>query len=231
MTIKKLILAALLQLAATLTASAALVFDSGFDNGGNIPDGNLSPWSDTRNVSGITGQISAVSVWLNLTGGYNGDLYAYLSYNGVRVPLLNRVGAGYGDAFGYGDAGMTVTFTDMAANNIHFYQSIGGYSIAGGALWKPDGRLVNPVTSLPEDFNADGTVSLGVFNGMSADGGWTLVVADVSGGGGQSKVVSWGLDIVAVPEPVTTGVMSGLTACLTLAAALWRRRPVKKNTP
>jgi len=203
---KKLILPAVLHLAASVPALAvAYTFTSGFDNGGSVLDGNVNPWSDTRAVSGTVGQpITGVSVRLSLSGGYNGDLYGYLSYNGVLVPLLNRVGVGSGDPFGYDDAGLNVTFTDGAANNIHFYQETGGYSIAGGTAWQPDGRMINPVTSLPEAFDAAGTTGLGAFTGMGADGNWTLVLADLSAGGGQSTVVSWGLDITtdntAVPE-------------------------------
>jgi hypothetical protein len=203
---KKLILPVVLHLAGSVAALAiAYTFNSGFDNGGGILDGNVNPWSDTRALSGTAGQsITDVSVRLSLSGGYNGDLYGYLSFNGLLVPLLNRVGVGSGDPFGYDDAGLNVTFTDGAAANIHFYQAVGGYSIAGGAAWQPDGRMINPVTSLPAAFDAAGTTSLGAFSGMGADGDWTLVLADLSAGGGQSTVVSWGLDITttnsAVPE-------------------------------
>ncbi len=236
---KKLILLAVFHLAASVTASAALfnlTFNSGFDNSGNVPDGNVNPWSDTRTVSGTAGlAITDVSLRLNLSGGFNGDLYAYLSYNGVLVPLLNRLGVGSGNAFGYGDAGLNVTFTDAAAHNVHFYQSVLGYSITGGAAWQPDGRTIDPVTSLPAAFNAAGTTSLAAYGGMSADGNWTLVMADVSAGGGQSTVVSWGLDITAaivvVPEPAATGAVAGAAAAAVMAAALWDRRRVKQGAP
>lgn len=227
---KKFILITSLCLGAALTAPAALyssTYNSGFENGGNIPDGNVSPWSDTRTVSGIAEpSIATVSVWLNVSGGFNGDLYGYLSYNGMLVPLLNRAGVGTGNAFGYADAGLNVEFTDTAVNNIHLYQAVGGYSIAGGATWQPDGRTINPVTSLPSAFDAAGTVTLGAFNGMNPNGDWTLVLADVSSGGGQATVQSWGLEIQAVPEPVhiALGVFGGLFAAVQLACLLRRRK-------
>ncbi len=220
---KKLILLAVLPLVASVTASGAFSFDSDFANGGNIPDGNVNPWSDTRTVSGTPGlAITDVSVRLNLSGGYNGDLYAYLTYNGVLVPLLNRVGVGSGDPFGYGDGGLTVTFTDKAANNIHTYQSVSGYSISGGAAWQPDGRKINPLTLHLAGFDPAGTTSLAAYKGMSADGDWTLVLEDVSNGGGQSRVVSWGLDITSVPEPST--YLAGLSALGMLGLSAWRNR-------
>ncbi len=58
---------------------------------------------------------------LNISGGYNGDLYAYLSYGGALVPLLNRVGVGSGDAFGYATAGMNVTLSPAARERYAFY--------------------------------------------------------------------------------------------------------------
>ena len=223
---RNLILLTVLPLATAATTMAGLItydFNTGFVNGGNLPDGNVNPWSDTRAVSGTPGElITDISVRLTLAGGCNGDLYGYLSYNGTLVPLLNRVGLGSSDSFGYADAGLNVTFTDGAANNIHFYQSVGGYSIAGGAAWQPDGRAINPVTAAPSDFDAPGTATLlGAFSKMDPSGNWSLVLADVSAGGGQSQVLSWGLDITtaSVPEPSTLAF-----AGLALAGLLIARR-------
>jgi hypothetical protein len=230
----KLMLLTLIHLATGAVAVADVItqnYASGFDNGGLVLDGNVNPWSDTRAVSAAAGQvITDVSVRLSLSGGYNGDLYGYLSYNGVQVPLLNRVGVGTGDAFGYGDAGLSVTFNDGAADNIHFYQAVVGYSIAGGAAWQPDGRALNPVTASASAYDAAGTGNrLSAFSGMDPNGSWSLVLADVSGGGGQSVVTGWGLSIgtatsTAVPEPST--VAMGLVTLLGLAVrrfAPWRR--------
>src|ERR1035441_7065048 len=92
----------------------------------NIPDGSAVGWSGTATASGYLPSISDVSVNLNISGGYNGDLYAYLSYGGVLVPLLNRVGVtatGGGNSFGYGDAGFNVTLSSAGANDVHFYQN------------------------------------------------------------------------------------------------------------
>jgi hypothetical protein len=218
-----------LFLAASLPATAALfsyTYDSGFVNGTSIPDGNANPWSDTRTVAvGESGLlISEVRVRLNLSGGYNGDLYGYLSYNGVLVPLMNRVGVGSSDPFGYGDGGLNVTFQDGAANNIHFYQSVGGYSITGGASWQPDGRTVDPIAGVPADFDLPGTVTLGNFSAMDPNGDWTLVFADVVGGGGSPTVASWGLDIEAVPEPVNVALgVFGAGALLAWAGSAWKK--------
>ena len=216
-------------LAASLPAGAATItqdFNSGFANGGTIVDGNLVPWSDTRPITGTPGEtITSVLVKLYVSGGYNGDLYGYLSYGGQMVPLLNRVGVGSSDAFGYADAGLNVTFSDAASDNIHFYQTVGGWNIANGTPWQPDGRLVNPVTGLPVEFDAPGTRKLSVWNGADPTGDWTLVLSDVVLGGGAATVQSWGLQITTapVPEPGTWAMMV-VTAAGVGGYGLRRRR-------
>src|ERR1017187_8224909 len=82
------------------TAQGGIIYSS-FADSGNIPDGNASGSAGTATASGFLPTISDISVKLNISGGYNGDLYAYLSYGGVLLPLLNRVGVtgtGAGDA-------------------------------------------------------------------------------------------------------------------------------------
>ena len=47
---------------------------------------------------------------------------------------------------------------------------------------------------------------------MTANGTWTLFLADMDSGGGTSTLQSWGLNIsvVSVPEASMTGLLSGL---------------------
>jgi hypothetical protein len=209
-------------------------FDSGFENGGIVPDGSTSPWSDTRTLSGISGMsIEGLSLRLSLSGGCNGDLYGYLSFNGTMAILLDRLGVGTGNAFGYSDAGLNVTFTDAAANNIHFYQAVAGWDITGGAAWQPDGRTINPVTSPPEAFDAAGTATLSSFNGMNPNGNWTLVLSDLAAGGGETKVLSWGLDVTttAVPEPAGMAIAALMLLAGRLAQRIALKRASKSGLP
>ena len=68
-------------------------WNSGFLNSGVVPDGNSTGWSDTRNLSGIAqNSILDLNVTLQLSGGWNGDLYAYLTHGTGFSVLLNRVG-------------------------------------------------------------------------------------------------------------------------------------------
>lgn len=190
-----------------------------------VPDADVVGVASTINVSGSSIlEITSVQVSLNLTGGFNGDYFAYLVHTlpgggaGGFVTLLNRTGVTGSDPVGYGDAGFNVTF-DSAGADIHLYQSFtnpGGAPLTG--TWAPDGRSASPfsVTDLsPRD------TSFSSFFGGTGDGTWTLFIADVAGGD-QGQFVSWSMQIVGVPEPGTWAV----GAC-SLAAGLltgWRRK-------
>lgn len=175
-------------------------FTNAFPKAGVIPDGNLAGWFDTRTISGVVGTNTDVNVWLELSGGFNGDLYGYLVHDTGFAVLLNRVGKDGTDSFGYTDSGMNLKFDDSAANgDIHYYQLVAGYgtSLFNGSSWAPDGRGVDPASVV-------GTESrnslLDEFVGLSGNGEWTLFLADLSVGE-QSTVVRWGVEITAVPEP------------------------------
>ena len=183
-----------------------------------VPDANVNGLSMTTNLS-MSGNISAVTVGLDITGGYNGDLFAFLSGpNGGYAVLLNRVGvSNNASSFGYGNQGFNVTLSDSAANDIHYYQSA-SYSLNGSGqllgTWAPDGLNIDPKSAPTVFGSSTPSALLGSFNGTNPNGGWTLFVADLSVGG-QSELVSWSLDIVTVPEPsvLVLGIMGlGLLA-------------------
>lgn len=220
-------LVALLLLGRSAQAGLVILpFSSGFANDGYIPDGNAAGWSDGRTVTGIAElRITDVSVKLNLTGGFNGDLYAYLSHDGVLVPLLNRVGVtatAPASDFGYPHAGFNVTLSMSAAEDVHFYDRHLP-TFAGGQLtgaWRPDGRLISPL-SPPAAFDSASAIFLDAFNDHDPNGRWTLFIADVSAGGGQSRVEGWELDITTVPESSQWAWGMGL---LSVGWVWWRRR-------
>jgi subtilisin-like proprotein convertase family protein len=198
-----------------------------FDVNQTIPDGSPVGLTLTTNLSGLDGAISSLTVSLDIEGGYNGDLYAYLAGPGSGFAvLLNRVGVGGDDSFGYADSGFDVEFSDDAPENVHFYQNT-DYSLSGGQLtgtWQPDGRNIDP-ESLPNNFDlASATALLSSFNGMNANGTWTLFLTDLSGGG-QSTVVNWGLNItmLAVPEPPASAI-AFCGGIFLMAVVLYRRK-------
>ena len=200
----------LLALARSAQADFVTTYSTGFQNGGVVPDGSLTGWSDTRSVAIGPGAITDVSVTLNLSGGWNGDLYAYLVHNSGFAVLLNRVGRDNSSAAGYGTSGMTVTLNDAALVNIHSVSAPSG-------TYQPDGRNINPLSS-QATFNATApSALLNSFTGQEASGSWTLFIADVSGGD-VSTVTSWGLDIAAVPEPAS--LVEGSIAMLFLGGVI-----------
>ncbi len=202
-------------LAATLvgsTAVNAVVFNS--TGSQLIPDGNITGIESTINVSGLGANehtVESFTLSLTITGGRNGDLFAYLTHDGVTAVLLNRVGRG-NVAGGYSDAGFAVTFSDVG-NDIHSYQSGTFFLDESGRLmgtWGADGRDASPLSATATDPRVSNPFS--VFTGKSSGGDWTLFLADVNGNAAQGTLESWSLDITAVPEPtnVALGVFGGL---------------------
>jgi subtilisin-like proprotein convertase family protein len=193
-----------------------------------VPDASLIGITSTLNVGGMSGLTAGLTVNLDITGGFSGDLYAYLlSPQGTMVVLLNRAGMGSANYFGYGDAGFNITLDSASTTNIHNYQS-GSYTLVNGQLagtWAPDSRAIDPLSE-PSVFDlAPAGNTLASLYGLNPNGIWTLYVADLSGGGQQSTLVSWGLTVVTVPEPQTWVMLGGGLALFFLCRS-WRRRRV-----
>lgn len=167
-------------------------WSGGFVNNGIVPDNDLSGLTLVETTTGWSGSITDLSVTLNMTGGWNGDIYAYLYHDGVMGVLLNQTGASSNNSLGYSDSGFNITLSDTAAYSIHKYQE-NSPTITSGVVqgtWQPDG------------------VELRQFNGLDASGTWALFVADENPGGVMT-VNSWGLKIESVPEP-STFALAGL---------------------
>ena len=187
-----------------------------------IPDGQPTGMSDTRTLAFDIPQFSSITnveVTLNLSGGYSGDIYAYLTHGDGFAVLLNRVGRSSANLVGYSDSGMDVTLS-ANGNDIHQYQTFSP-TIEGGQLkgiWGVDGRNIDPktvVTTTPQ------TALLSSFNGTDPNGSWTLFLADMDAGD-QSTLVQWSVILTAVPEP-STFVLAGLGG-LVMGMRLLRRR-------
>jgi subtilisin-like proprotein convertase family protein len=208
-----------------LTTKLSVMAQLSFTNAPNlaIPDGNPLGLTTQITVSGLTGGIANVQVALDITGGFNGDLYAYLvGPQGQLAVLLNRSGVTGLNAYGYANPGFNITLDGAATNNIHNYQDLSPV-YSGGQLtgtWAADGRNINPL-SAGSVFDSAGTLAnLGVFNNTTANGEWTLFVADLGGGGGTANLHNVILTIVTVPEPSTWTLLAGSLVGL----KLWRRR-------
>ena len=183
-----------------VSASAALYSSSDTPV---IPDGNPAGITSTINVSGAGTILSSgdnVSVTLNLSGGNIGDLYAYLRFNGATVLLLNQPGGGgpyLGGSF------TSVTLSDGNSSSVDNY----GGGAAANVSFNPTG--------------VNGSTAFQAFNGLSANGHWTLFFADLSGGDGGNVTTlnGWSLNLTAVPEPANAalGIFAGLVLLGTVA--------------
>lgn len=221
----KLLLSIALSLSLTGLASAAVTSFTDFNGaGGIIPDGSPAGISQTITMN-QAGYVASVSLTLNISGGWNGDLYGYLSYNDGSsensLIILNRIGVGGGNpaasgaGFGTGGAfttysdlhGIGITLVDGAGGSIHD-ATVGTHTYLDAANYRPDSAAT--FTSTFENMGANGTWSLTLFDRATGD---------------QSTIVGWGLDIGVstsqVPEPINValGVFGGLFA----AVAVGRR--------
>jgi subtilisin-like proprotein convertase family protein len=204
----KTILIAVLLLGAAGWAEATLVQQTFNVSGGAIADGNPvgQVFTGTFNQAATGNQVLGITVNLSVSGGYNGNLYAYLvAPNGTLVLLLDRPGSGVGNPLGYAGSGFNnITLSDVGTQSLQTTVETPGVAVPTGT------------------YSAAGT--LGTFNSSVANGKWELFFADMVKGGGTSTLNSWSLNITVVPEPVTLAL--GLFAAMLLALAgvrhFWR---------
>src|SRR2546422_5215497 len=112
-----------------------------------IPDGDAAGVSDVRTITSVITQISSITVSLDISGEFNGDLYASLRHDSGFSVLLNRPGRTADSPSGYGDRGLNITLSDSAPNgDIHSYRAVftpeAGSPLTG--TWQPDRRNVDP---------------------------------------------------------------------------------------
>ncbi len=177
-----------------------------------IPDGNPIGIDVPISVSTAASFVSGVSLTIDISGGNNGDLYGYLSYDGQIVTLLNRPGVTGSNPLGFTGSGFDVTLNDSGGFNINTTPETPGVPFGGGGNYSP----------------ADGSGAFATaFNGLNPNGTWTLFLADESAGGGTSTLVSWDLEVSAVPEP--TNVALGIFGVCAVAGRL--RAGWKKSRP
>ena len=176
-------------------AQVALDTGSGWTVNEAIPDGSPVGITSYHTFNAFSSSpITDVSVNLDISGGFNGDLAGYLTLqdangNVATELLLNQVGTSLADPFGSSGSGFDVTLSDSGTVNGSIHNASG----LPTGTWLPD----SPNT-LDE-----------TFGGLTANGTWTLYLADLSEGGGTATLNSWGLDISVVPEPETCGLLAG----------------------
>lgn len=197
------------------TAAAVVIWTDTWNVAAEIPDDDAVGYTETRTPSFSPGMvISKVTVTLNFSGGWNGDLYAYLTNGSGFAVLLNRPGRSAEQEDGSDTSGMSVTFDDAALFDLHDQIDLLGGSVTGD--WQPDARDVDPLTVVTGDVR---TAFLSSLNGQSANAPLTLFVADLSAGE-VSTLDSWSMTVSAVPEPGGHLALAGLVG----GGLLLRRR-------
>jgi subtilisin-like proprotein convertase family protein len=201
--IKAILMMALLVAAGPPLLRAQTTETYTFTTNWDVPDGDPAGLADVRTLNSAIGTITSLKVQLQVTGEYNGDLYAYLRHSSGLVVLLNRVGSTSTNSYGYADSGFNVTFQTGAPNgDIHVYQNVtnppAGDPLTG--IWQPDGRDVDPTNVTDQSSR---TTSLTNFNGLNAAGDWTLFVADMDSGG-TNMLTQWSLQITGAASPTIT---------------------------
>jgi subtilisin-like proprotein convertase family protein len=177
-------------------AAEAALSVTDFSNGGSgtlytgigsgsqvIPDNTPAGAAYSINFATSGLNISDISITLNITGGYNGDLYAYLSHGSQIAYLLNPNPAVSGSGF------TGVTLIEGTGSSIR----------TGGS-----GALTGSYTAYTD---------LATFNNTDPNGAWTLFFADLSSGDTSTLTgFSVGITAVPEPVNVALGIFLGLFA-------------------
>jgi len=143
-----------------------------------IPDNTPSGVAYSINFAASGLSISDITVSLNLSGGYNGDIYAYLSHGSQISTLLN------GPSTGLSGSGMNVTFTEGTSSPIPTTSSA---------------YLTGSYTANTE---------LATFNSTDPNGNWTLFFSDLSPGDTSTlNSFSLDITAVPEPINVALGVL------------------------
>jgi subtilisin-like proprotein convertase family protein len=143
--------------------------------------------------------ITSISVTLNLTGGYNNDIYAYLSHGSTLVTLVNQIPGTAGSGSGFNN----VILTEGAGSTIQGATGLPGVAFTG-------------------TYTADQNLS--AFNGANPNGSWTIFFADLSPGD-TSTLTGFEVGITAIPEPANVAlvVFAGLAVAFGLGRYFVRK--------
>jgi subtilisin-like proprotein convertase family protein len=206
-----------------ITAPAALY--SSWTGTQTIPDNDGSGLAYSFNVSDPATAITDIAVTMDISGGYNGDLYVYLSHGDGFAVLVNRAGRTDTSDYGYSTAGFLVTLTGSATADIHNYQTLSPTYNENGQLtgtWAADGRDVNPDWAFDTSTR---TATLDGFDNLNPNGDWTIYFRDASPGG-VSTLNGWSVEVNPVPEPVNValGVFAAVGVLVQGGRAWWLRR-------
>lgn len=214
----KVFLITALSVAVTASAVVPGQISQSWSGSQIIPDNSASGVAFAFNVSaGGSLLITNVEVNLNIAGGWNGDLYVYLSHGSGFSVLLNRLGRTAGNSAGASVSGMNLNLSDSYLTDIH---AAPDNPLTGN--FAPDGRFVDPFTTLDTDGR---TAFLSSFNNLDANGTWTIFFADVSPAA-LSTIQNWTVN-VGVASPVPEPGNAALVGLALLVGVARRSHPYR----
>lgn len=186
--------------------SATTVSIIGASPGLAVPDNSAIGLAINFSVSSPIISITELTVSLNLSGGWAGDLFCYISHESGISILLNRPGRSASSLDGSAANSLSLTLADNGLSDIH--TDIPDASDVTG-FFQPDARLIDP------DFSLDSsprTAFLSSFDGLDPNGEWTLFIADLAPG--ETMILnSYALNMVGevIPEPsISLLVVAGI---------------------
>lgn len=188
--------------------AASAVNQWSFAVGSTVPDNSGIGLTDRQEISTPLAYLTSVTVHLSMTGGWSGDMYAYIAHASGFSVLLNRPGRTASNSAGSGVTELMISLTDDSLADIHTALPASG-SAAG--FFQPDARSIDPDYALD---SSPRTAFLASFNGLDPNGEWTLFVADLSGGD-EMVLNGWGLSLQGVPEP-SVALLAALGGCMLL---------------
>lgn len=217
-----LALATALLLPATATATTVITETFTSTTSAPIPDDDLSGLLQSITPATTIGTLDKITVTLTTTGGWNGDLYAYLWHDGILSVLVNRIGRTALDDAGSPGSGLNLTLDDDATADLHLASATFGNPISG--YFEPDGRDIHPTLAFDTSPRTD---TLADFFAHAAGGEYRLFIADVSDGE-VATLTHWSIsltgEVSVVPEPTLAG--GGVFLLVTLLLNRRRSCPV-----
>jgi hypothetical protein len=127
-------------------------------------------------------KVDSLVLTLNMSGGFNSDMYGYLQHGGTLIELFNPASFSAGGA-----SGSTLNLSLASGTGLSSLSTATAANLAGGSTYAAFG-----------DLNG--------FVGAQPFGLWTLYFAD-QGAGDKMTLNGFSLDIAVVPEPTTWATM------------------------
>jgi hypothetical protein len=118
---------------------------------------------------------------INMSGGFNGDMYGYLQHGGTLIELFNPASFSAGGA-----SGTSLNLSLASGTGLNPLSGATAANLAGGLTYAASGNLNG-------------------FGGADPNGLWTLFFGD-QGAGDRMTLNSFNLSITAVPEPVNVAL-------------------------